>query len=114
MCWLESSSLLWGILSVRMRSVANWVVVFGLPPYPCHTCNFYNTTDNSINVDVHGSVRLTVIINDKRSLDCALLCCKAHREWLEHERSVRETMKLKIGPILFSRGFKQRIFSIPI
>ena len=64
MCWLESSSLLWDILTVRMRSVANWVVVFGLPPYPCHPCNFYNTTDTSINVDVHGFVRLTVTIND--------------------------------------------------
>ena len=52
------------------------------------------------------------MINDQRSLDCALFCCKAYREWLKHERSVRETVKLKIGPILFSKGFKhQNIFN---
>ena len=34
------------------------------------------------------------IINKKRSIDCALFCCKAHRKWLERKRSVGETQDI--------------------
>ena len=30
-----------------------------------------------------------LIVKKKKSLDCALFCCKAHRNWLEHEESAR-------------------------
>ena len=28
-----------------------------------------------------------LIVKKQKSLDCALFCCKAHRNWLEHEES---------------------------
>ena len=38
-----------------------------------------------------GNIHTKQSVKKKRSLDCALFCCKALKKRLEHERSRRET-----------------------